>query len=63
MGGFPHFRTERLKMNLAEADGLVTRVKGDGRTYQMRFNTEARFEEWKFRSRQTSRRRKMSGLK
>ena len=30
-------------MNLAEADGLVARVKGDGRTYQMRFSTEARF--------------------
>ena len=42
-GGFSSLRTERLKMNLAEADGLVARVKGDGRTYQMRFNTEARF--------------------
>jgi len=42
-GGFSSLRTERLKMNLAEADGLVARVKGDGRTYQMRFNTEVRF--------------------
>tara|TARA_B100000900_G_scaffold341830_1_gene305006 strand:- start:1616 stop:3331 length:1716 start_codon:yes stop_codon:yes gene_type:complete len=42
-GGFSSLRTERLKMNLAEADGLIARVKGDGRTYQMRFNTEARF--------------------
>ena len=42
-GGFSSLRTERLKMNLAGADGLVARVKGDGRTYQMRFNTGARF--------------------
>ena len=42
-GGFSSLRTEKLKMNLAGADGLVARVRGDGRTYQMRFNTEARF--------------------
>lgn len=42
-GGFSSLRTDDLKMNLAGADGLVARVKGDGRTYQMRFSTEARF--------------------
>ena len=42
-GGFSSLRTERVKMNLTEAEGLVARVKGDGRTYQMRFNTDAKF--------------------
>lgn len=42
-GGFSSLRTDDLKMNLAGAEGLVARVKGDGRTYQMRFSTEARF--------------------
>lgn len=42
-GGFSSLRTDRLKMDLSAAEGLVARVKGDGRTYQMRFNTDARF--------------------
>ena len=42
-GGFSSLRTERLKLDLGDADGVKLRVKGDGRTYQMRFNTDARF--------------------
>lgn len=42
-GGFSSLRTGDLKLDLAGAEGLVARVKGDGRTYQMRFSTEARF--------------------
>ena len=42
-GGFSSLRTGDLKMDLAGAEGLVARVKGDGRTYQMRFSTDARF--------------------
>ena len=42
-GGFSSIRTERVPMDLSNADGVVLRVKGDGRTYQMRFNTNARF--------------------
>lgn len=42
-GGFSSLRTQELAMNLADAEGLVARVKGDGRTYQMRFSTDARY--------------------
>ena len=42
-GGFSSLRTGDLKLDLSEATGLVVRVKGDGRTYQMRFNTDARY--------------------
>ena len=42
-GGFSSIRTEKVKMNLSGADGLLARVRGDGRTYQMRFGTDARF--------------------
>jgi transforming growth factor-beta-induced protein len=42
-GGFSSLRTGNLKLDLSGADGVVARVKGDGRTYQMRFNTDARF--------------------
>ncbi|MDB4687440.1 CIA30 family protein [Akkermansiaceae bacterium] len=42
-GGFSSIRTEKVKMDLSGADGLLVRVKGDGRTYQMRFGTDARF--------------------
>ena len=42
-GGFSSVRTGRFEKDLSAADGLVARVKGDGRTYQVRFNTDARF--------------------
>jgi uncharacterized surface protein with fasciclin (FAS1) repeats len=42
-GGFSSLRTGDLKLDLTGAEGLLARVKGDGRTYQMRFSTEARF--------------------
>ena len=42
-GGFSSLRTSKMNLNLSGAEGLVARVKGDGRTYQMRFNTDARF--------------------
>ena len=42
-GGFSSIRTEKVKMDLSDANGLVVRAKGDGRTYQMRFGTDARF--------------------
>jgi transforming growth factor-beta-induced protein len=42
-GGFSSLRTDDLTLNLSGAEGLLARVKGDGRTYQMRFSTEARF--------------------
>jgi len=35
-GGFSSMRTEKLEMDLSQAEGLVTRVKGYGRTDQMR---------------------------
>jgi len=42
-GGFSSMRTEKLEMNLSQAEGLVARVRGDGRTYQMRLSTDAQF--------------------
>jgi uncharacterized surface protein with fasciclin (FAS1) repeats len=42
-GGFSSLRTSDLNLDLAGSEGLVIRVKGDGRTYQMRISTDARF--------------------
>jgi transforming growth factor-beta-induced protein len=42
-GGFSSLRSGNLDLDLSGAEGLVARVKGDGRTYKMRFNTDARF--------------------
>jgi uncharacterized surface protein with fasciclin (FAS1) repeats len=42
-GGFSSIRTRNLKKDLSAANGVVARVRGDGRTYQIRFSTEARF--------------------
>jgi uncharacterized surface protein with fasciclin (FAS1) repeats len=42
-GGFSSIRTERFGKDLSDADGVVARVLGDGRTYQLRFYTDARF--------------------
>jgi transforming growth factor-beta-induced protein len=42
-GGFSSLRSGDLKLDLSGSNGLVARVKGDGRTYKMRFNTDARF--------------------
>lgn len=42
-GGFSSLRTGDVKLDLSGAEGLVARVKGDGRTFQMRFSTDARY--------------------
>ncbi|MEZ7956645.1 MAG: CIA30 family protein [Rubritalea sp.] len=42
-GGFSSLRSGNLDLDLSGAEGLVARVKGDGRTYKMRFSTDARF--------------------
>lgn len=42
-GGFSSLRSKSLKMDFGDAEGVKLRVRGDGRTYQMRFNTDARF--------------------
>lgn len=42
-GGFSSIRTGGLELDLSNAKGLVARVKGDGRSYQMRFSTDARY--------------------
>ena len=43
-GGFSSLRTvtEANQYNFVEADGIALRVKGDGRTYQLRLATDAR---------------------
>lgn len=42
-GGFSSIRSNRMEMDLSGAKGVKLRVLGDGRTYQMRFNTDAKF--------------------
>jgi monofunctional biosynthetic peptidoglycan transglycosylase len=42
-GGFSSLRAGNIKMDLSGGEGLVLRVKGDGRTYQLRLGTEARY--------------------
>lgn len=45
-GGFSSVRTRDVALDLSEFEGLVMRVKGDGRTYQLRLNTDARYRSW-----------------
>ena len=42
-GGFSSLRTGNVEMDLSKAEGVLLRVKGDGRTYQVRFSTDARY--------------------
>lgn len=42
-GGFSSLRSETVKLDLSDAEGLLLRVKGDGRTYQMRLSTDAEY--------------------
>jgi Complex I intermediate-associated protein 30 (CIA30) len=42
-GGFSTFRSGDLKLDLGSHLGLLLRVKGDGRTYQVRLATDALF--------------------
>jgi monofunctional biosynthetic peptidoglycan transglycosylase len=43
-GGFSSLRTEAVKLDLSGAEGLLLRVKGDGRTYQVRLTTDAEYQ-------------------
>ena len=42
-GGFSSLRTDVLGLDLSDSTGLVMRVKGDGRTYQVRIGSDARY--------------------
>lgn len=42
-GGFSSIRTNPVSLDLSRAEGLKMRVKGDGRTYQVRVSTDAKF--------------------
>jgi monofunctional biosynthetic peptidoglycan transglycosylase len=42
-GGFSSLRSKRIEMDLSDAEGLILRVKGDGRSYQVRLSTDAEF--------------------
>lgn len=42
-GGFSSLRTEDLGLNLSDSAGLIMRVRGDGRTYQVRLGSDARY--------------------
>ncbi|QTN31450.1 CIA30 family protein [Akkermansiaceae bacterium] len=43
-GGFSSVRSGNLKLDLSAAEGIVLRVKGDGRTYEVHFSTPARWQ-------------------
>ncbi|MEM7386761.1 MAG: CIA30 family protein [Verrucomicrobiota bacterium] len=45
-GGFSSMRTEGARVDLSSSEGVVLRVKGDGRTYELRLSTGARFRSW-----------------
>lgn len=42
-GGFSTVRSKRIKLDLSDHSGLKLRVKGDGRSYQVRLGTDARY--------------------
>ncbi len=42
-GGFSSVRSSDVNLDLSEQAGIALRVKGDGRTYQFRLNTDARY--------------------
>jgi monofunctional biosynthetic peptidoglycan transglycosylase len=42
-GGFSSLRTGNVKLDLGGSEGVTLRVKGDGRTYQLRFGTDAEY--------------------
>ncbi|MCU0750623.1 MAG: CIA30 family protein [Akkermansiaceae bacterium] len=42
-GGFSSLRTGDVKLDLSGAEGVILRVEGDGRTYQLRFSTDAEY--------------------
>ena len=42
-GGFSSLRTGTVKLDLSGAEGVMLRVKGDGRTYQVRLSTDAEY--------------------
>ena len=42
-GGFSSVRSADVDLDLSDSEGLAMRVKGDGRTYQVRLSTDARY--------------------
>jgi transforming growth factor-beta-induced protein len=42
-GGFSSLRTKTVKLDLSDSSGLKMRVKGDGRSYQLRLESDARY--------------------
>ena len=49
-GGFASVRTNPIDYRMAGYDGIIARVKGDGRTYQLRLITDGRFDGVSYRS-------------
>ncbi|MEM8953501.1 MAG: CIA30 family protein [Verrucomicrobiota bacterium] len=45
-GGFSTVRSEDVDFNLSNDLGLLLRVKGDGRTYEARLDSDARYRSW-----------------
>jgi len=44
-GGFSSIRKQE-RLELSRFDGIRLKVRGDGREYQLRLNTDARFRGW-----------------
>ncbi len=42
-GGFSSLRTQPLVMDLSGSEGVMLRVKGDGRSYQLRLTTDVQY--------------------
>jgi monofunctional biosynthetic peptidoglycan transglycosylase len=49
-GGFASVRASLDGVDLAKFDGIALRARGDGRTYQIRFRTDGRFDRISYRA-------------
>lgn len=49
-GGFASIRVRLETLDLSEYDGVVLRVRGDGRRYQLRFRTSGSFDGLAYRA-------------
>jgi monofunctional biosynthetic peptidoglycan transglycosylase len=55
-GGFASVRTLLNRLDLSDQEGISLRVRGDGRTYQVRFRTNRRFDGVTYRATFTTKR-------
>ena len=50
-GGFASVRADDVELDLSDSEGVELEVRGDGRTYQLRFRHDGRFDGVNYRAR------------